>query len=322
MILVTGATGFLGHHLIPQLQQANYKIRALVRPSSNTTFLQQVGVELAYANDITDSAAVQEAVQGCTAVVHAAGLFRFWGKREWFWQTNVQGTETMLAAAQKAGVQRFIHISTIAVVGKTPAGEITETTPCQPLDAYQESKLAAEKAVLTTWQQHGLPVVILRPGAFYGPWGHYAFNRLFFEEPLRGWRIKIHGGRHITFPVYVPDVAQGVVLALSRGQGGEVYNISGRSHSHNEINQIVSDLAGISRWRLNVPKLLVLGLAQAWTAVSQITHKEPFYPVNMAPYVFQDWRVNTEKAQQQLGFMPTPFIDGARQTLAWYHQIL
>ncbi len=322
MILVTGATGFLGHHLIPQLQQANYKIRALVRPSSNITFLQQAGVELAYANDITAAAAVQKAVQGCTAVVHAAGLFRFWGKREWFWQTNVQGTETMLAAAQKAGVQRFVHISTIAVVGKTPAGEITETTPCQPLDEYQESKLAAENAARTAWQQHGLPVIVLRPGAFYGPWGRYAFNRLFFEEPLRGWRIKIHGGRHITFPVFVPDVAQGVVLALSRGQSGEVYNISGRSHSHNEINQIVSDLAGISRWRLNVPKPLVLGLAQAWTAVSQFTHKEPFYPANMASYVFQDWRVNTEKAQQQLGFVPTPFIEGARQTLAWYRQML
>lgn len=321
MIFVTGATGFLGHHLIPQLQQANYKIRALVRPSSDTTFLQKAGVELAYANDITDAAAVEEAMQGCTAVVHAAGLFRFWGKREWFWQTNVQGTETVLAAAQKAGVQRFVHISTIAVVGKTPDGEITETTPCQPLDAYQESKLAAEKAALTAWKQHRLPVVVLRPGAFYGPWGHYAFNRLFFEEPLRGWRIKVHRGCRITFPVFVPDVAQGVVLALSRGQNGEVYNISGRSHSHNEINQIVSDLAGISRWRLNMPEPLVLGLAHAWTAVSRLTHKEPFYPINMAPYVFQDWRVNTEKAQHQLGFVPTPFIDGARQTLAWYRQM-
>ncbi len=320
MILITGATGFLGHNLVPMLVQAGYEIRALVRPTSNTDFLERLGVELAYTDDIANQAAVQAACRGCDQVVHAAGLFRFWGKPHEFWQTNVEGTTAMLNAALANDVKRFIYISTIAVVGTTPAQEvIDENTVCRPQEPYQLSKLEAETRVLA-YGQEGLPVIVLRPGAFYGPWGRYAFNRLFFEEPLRGWRIRVDGGRHITFPVFVPDVAQGIMLALDKAKPGEIYNISGRSLTHNEANNIISDLAGIGRWRINIPRNLVISLSRAWTGLSHFTRKEPFYPINMAPYVFQDWHISTAKAEKELGFTPTSFETGARQTLQWYKE--
>ncbi|HID52161.1 MAG TPA: NAD-dependent epimerase/dehydratase family protein [Anaerolineae bacterium] len=320
MILITGATGFLGHNLVPMLVQAGYDIRALVRPTSNTGFLEKLGVELAYTDDIANQTTVLEACQGCDQVIHAAGLFRFWGEPEEFWQTNVAGTTAVLNAALNHNVQRFIYISTIAVVGTTPTQEvIDENTVCRPQEPYQLSKLEAETRVLA-YGQEGLPVIVLRPGAFYGPWGRYAFNRLFFEEPLRGWRIRVDGGKHITFPVFVPDVAQGIMLALDKGKLGEIYNISGRSMTHNEVNNIVSDLTGIGHWRMNIPSSMVVALARAWTALSRVTHKEPFYPINMAPYVFQDWHISTAKAEKELGFVPTPFEIGACQTLKWYKE--
>ena len=320
MILLTGATGFLGHNLVPRLRGAGYPIRALVRPTSDTTFLQQFGVELAYADDISDAGAVLNACQGCRQVIHAAGHFRFWGNMADFWQPNVAGTKAMLDAAVAAGVERFIHISTIVVVGRTQGTLIDETTPCHPQEPYQLTKYEGEQLALAYHEKYGLPVVVLRPGAFYGPWGRYAFNRLFIEEPLRGWRIKVNGGRHITFPVFVPDVAQAILQALTRGEPGQIYNICSQSLSHNEVNAIISDLARISQWRLNIPAGLVISLARAWTAVSRITHREPFYPINMAPYVFQDWRINTAKAQKEMGFAPTPFAIGAAETLKWYWQ--
>lgn len=320
MILITGATGFLGHHLVPRLVQAGLPVRALVRPTSNTAFLRALKVELAYTDDITNQTAVSEAMQGCDQVIHAAGLFRFWGEADEFWRINVAGTTAVLNAALRHNIQRFIYISTIAVVGTTPAQEvIDENTVCRPQEPYQLSKLEAETRVLA-YGQEGMPVVVLRPGAFYGPWGRYAFNRLFFEEPLRGWRIRVDGGRHITFPVFVPDVAQGVALALEKGKPGEIYNISGRSLTHNEANNIISDLAGIGHWRLNIPSSMVVALARTWTALSRITHKEPFYPINMAPYVFQDWHISTAKAEKELGFVPTPLEEGAYQTLKWYKE--
>lgn len=321
MILVTGATGFLGRHLIPLLVEAGYAVRALVRPTSDVSFLQAHGVELAYANDITDSPAVRRACAGCEQVIHAAGQFRFWGKLLDFWQTNVEGTAVMLEAAEQAGVQKFIHISTIAVAGHIEPGQIIdEQFPCQPQDAYQRTKYEGEQLALTYQQRRGVPVVVVRPGAFYGPWGHYAFNRLFFEEPLHGWRIKVAGGKQIIFPVYTADVAQGILLALKHGRVGEIYNICGEPMSHNQGNAIVSDLAGIAHWRINIPKYGVLALAWAWTQLSRYTGREPFYPINLRLYVFQDWQVSIEKARRELGFEPTPFVEGARATLNWYRE--
>ena len=321
MILITGATGFLGHHLVPALVQHGHRLRAVVRHSSDTQFLQKLGVELAYAEDITDTAVLEKACAGCEQIIHAAGLFRFWGQPEEFWQTNVEGTTAVLQAISQQPIKRFIYISTIAVVGKPPTNRpIDETTRCNPLEPYQRSKLEAEKRVLAAHQQDGLPAIVLRPGAFYGPWGRYAFNRLFFEEPLKGWRIKVDNGRHITFPVFVPDVVQGVELALRNGRFGEIYNICGQSLEHNRVNAIVNNLAGIGHWRVNFPTWMVLLLARTWTALSKFTGREPFYPINMAPYVFQDWHVSYQKAADELGFQPTPFAEGAKQTLEWYWQ--
>jgi dihydroflavonol-4-reductase len=321
MVLVTGATGFLGRYLVPLLVQEGYGVRALVRRTSEVGFLRELGVELVYGEDITDTTAVSIACANCEAVIHAAGQFRFWGSMIDFWQTNVEGTAVILEAAANAGVQKFIHISTIAVAGKIDPGQlIDEETPCRPQDAYQRTKYEGEQLALAYHQRRGLPVVVLRPGAFYGPWGEYAFNRLFFTEPLHGWRIKVAGGKHIIFPVYTADVAQGVLLGLKHGRAGEIYNICGESISHNQGNAIVSELADIYPWRLNVPKAAVMALAWAWTHLSRYTGREPFYPLNLRLYVFQDWQVSTAKAQRELGFRPTPFREGAAETLAWYRR--
>jgi nucleoside-diphosphate-sugar epimerase len=115
-------------------------------------------------------------------------------------------------------------------------------------------------------------------------------------------------------------VVQGILCALAKGQPGATYNICGQSLSHNEINAIVSDLAQISHWRLPIPAQAVLLLAHSWTMLSRFTQQEPFYPSNLAHYVFQDWRVSSAKAERELGFSPTPFAEGAKATLEWYWQ--
>jgi dihydroflavonol-4-reductase len=320
-VLVTGATGFLGHTLCPYLVERGYSLRALVRPSSTRDFLRPLGVELAWG-DVRDPTAVHAATQGCRAVVHAAGKFRFWGQREDFFAANLEGTRNLLEAARQAGVERFVHVSTIAVIGAPRSGTtIDEQYPPAPRDDYQRSKLEGERLALHYHQEHGLPTLVLRPGAFYGPGGRYALNRLFFEDPLKGLPMQVYGGRHITFPVYIRDVAQGVDLALRRGQPGEIYNVSGPSLSHRAISDIVDRLLGYRIQRLEAPAWGMLALAQIWTWLSRFTGQEPYYPINLAFYVFYDWQVSSEKAQRELGFVPTPFEEGARATLDWYREL-
>jgi dihydroflavonol-4-reductase len=320
LVLVTGATGFLGHTLCPYLVERGYRLRALARHSSEWGFLRPLGVELTWG-DVRDPRAVHKAVEGCQAVVHVAGKFRFWGQREDFFAVNLEGTRNALEAARQAGVERFIYISTIAVVGVPRHGVVIdeEYSPA-PHDDYQRSKLAAEQLVLRYHQEHRLPTLVLRPGAFYGPGSRYAFNRLFFEDPLKGLPLRVHGGRRISFPVYIRDAAQGIDLALKRGRPGEVYNISGRSLSHRQIDNVVNRLLGYNIHRFSVPGWVMIALAWVWTRLSHHTGREPYYPINLAPYVFCDWEVSSEKARRELGFIPTPFEEGARATLAWYRE--
>lgn len=321
-VLVTGATGFLGHNLVPVLLDAGYHVRAFVRRESDVSWLRGKPIELV-TGDVSDLSSVSAAAQGCRYVVHAAGRFRFWGTRSKFQNINVDGTHNTLEAARRAGVEKFIHISTVVAVGKPQQGRvIDEHHPLDPQDAYQRSKARGEDLANEAYRQHGLPVVILRPGAFYGPWGRYAFNRLFFEDPLHGLLIKVKRGRLLTFPVYIKDVAAGIVAALERARPGETYNLSGESITHNQANAIVSRLAGLTTFRFNVPRAGMVGLGWLMTqSANVITHQEPFYPLNLAHYVFHNWAVSSEKARRELGFTPISFEEGARLTLAWYRKM-
>lgn len=321
MLLVTGATGFLGRNLVPHLLQSGHCVRVLVRASSRADWLRESNVDLV-VGDVCDPDAVAHAVAGCRKVIHAAAHFRLWGPERVFYRTNLEGTCILLDAALRARVERFVYISTVVVIGRPLPGRIIdENHPACPNNPYESAKFAAEQAVLQAWRDENLPVIILRPGAFYGPWGRYAWNRLFFEDPIRGLLLKVHGGHRFTFPVFIRDVAQAIELALTRGRLGEIYNICGEPITHNQANQVINELAGLPHFRLNVPPWSMIALAALMTAWGWLMGTEPFYPLALESYVFDSWRVSSQKAREELGFVPTPFEQGVRQTLQWYREI-
>lgn len=321
MIAVTGATGFLGHNLIPLLVERGHTVRILARSTSQHQFLIDLGVEEIHG-DTRDASAVDRLMDGCDAVIHGAGYFRFWGKADDFHSTNVLGTANVLEAAHRSNVQRFIHISSVVVVGAPKPGTIIdEQYVCEPRDDYQRSKLAGEALVTNYHDNFGLPTIIFRPGAFYGPYGRYAWNRLFFEDPhIHHLPIQIHGGQLLTFPIYLPDLARVIDAALTCGTPGEIYNVSGPSMTHHEVNDVISRLIGDHPHFFNAPDWGMLLIARLLTFFSRFTHHEPYYPINLAPYVFNNWIVDSSKAVRDLGFAATPFVDGARATIEWYRQ--
>ncbi|MDX1993782.1 MAG: NAD-dependent epimerase/dehydratase family protein [bacterium] len=319
MFFVTGGTGFLGRHLIPALCREGHQVRVLSRHPDSNTWLQRYPSVEVVQGDLGDAARIATLIQGCRYVIHAGGLFRFWGDEQNFMRTNAEGTENVMAAASQAGIERVVHISSIAVIGHPdPANVIDETHPPQPADAYQRSKLEGEQIALRYCRDHQLPVIILRPGAFYGPFGEYAFNRLFFRDPMRGVIMQIDGGRYIIFPAYIADVVQGIFKALDRGISGEVYNICGDWISHKEAFDIICREARLPWPRARIPGWLGIATSRFLEAASQLTRQEPFWPINLRSYVYNSWRVSSEKARQELGFVPTTFLEGARRTIAWY----
>ncbi|NJL92713.1 MAG: NAD-dependent epimerase/dehydratase family protein [Anaerolineae bacterium] len=166
MILVTGGTGFLGRNMLPLLLQAGYAVRVITRQPEAYPWLGPLPVDI-FQGDITDLPTVQRATEGARYVIHAAGLWRFWGRAADFEAANTLGTHNVLEAARQAGVEKLVYVSTIAVAGypREPI-LIDETCPPQPVDAYQRSKLAAEQLLLAAHQSGGLRGVIVRGGLF------------------------------------------------------------------------------------------------------------------------------------------------------------
>lgn len=318
MIFVTGGTGFLGRHLIPTLCRAGYPLRVLTRhPEANRWLCKYPRVEVV-RGDLTSGEGL-DAVQGCDYVIHAAGLFSMWNMAGDFDATNVMGTENLLALATHANVKRVVYVSTIAVIGNPqPSCIIDEAHPPRPADPYQASKLKAEQIIKRYHYQQHIETVILRAGAFYGPLGDYAFNRLFFTDPMRGIIMQMDGGHYRIFPVYIGDVAQGILLALTQGRSGEIYNLSGEPISHRAAFDIICKEADIHWPRLNLPGFVGINFSRLLNLISRITRREPFWPLGLRSYVFNDWHVSSDKARQELGFVPTDFIDGAKRTIAWY----
>jgi nucleoside-diphosphate-sugar epimerase len=268
---------------------------------------------------VLDAESLRPAVAGCRFIVHAAGYFRFWGNEQDFDVTNVGGTERLLNAALGSSVERIVHVSTVAVIGNpSPDQIVDETHPACPADAYQRSKLRAETLALQYHHEFQLPVIVLRPGAFYGPLGQYAFNRLFFKDPMRGIIMQVDGGRYVIFPVYIGDVAKSILQALTAGRVGEIYNICGESIPHHEAFDIVCKEAGLHWPRLPIPGWLGVSVSRWMTVISNITQREPFWPINLRSYVYNYWRVSSDKARRELNFAPTDFREGARRTIAWY----
>lgn len=322
-VFITGGTGFLGRTLLPYLQQhTDWQLRVLTRNPETHQWLQDLSRVEVVEGDISDMQIVMDGVAGCDYVIHAAARFRFWGKREQFNQTNVIGTQNVLDAAVAANVQKFLHVSTVVVVGDpSHDGEIDELHPTHPADDYQRTKLLAEQLALAYVERHQLPVVVLRPGAFYGPHGHYAFNSLFFEDPLRGLHLGVEGGRYYTMPTYIEDMAQAIVLGLEQGQVGEIYNIVSQYLLHRDVHHIIADAAGISRFHIFAPAFVMIPFGRFLTALGYIFGFEPKYPVTLRSYIFNNWKVSNAKARHELGFVSTPFEDGVKSTLDWYRSI-
>jgi nucleoside-diphosphate-sugar epimerase len=319
MIFVTGGTGFLGRHLIATLCRAGCEIRVLTRDPSRHPWLRRYPRLEVIQGDLLDRDLLIRASEGCRYVIHAGGLFRFWGDERQFMETNATGTENMLAAVTGSDIERFVHISSVAVIGQpAPNRIIDESHPPQPSDPYQRSKLQGEKIALRYHEQHNVPVVILRPGAFYGPLGEYAFNRLFFKDPMRGIIMQVDGGHYITFPAYIGDVARGILNSLEHARPGDIYHLCGDWLTHKEAFDIVCQEAGL-RWpRPPIPGWLGINTALFMEFVARFTRQEPFWPINMRSYVYNNWRVSSEKARRELGFEPISFREGARRTIAWY----
>jgi dihydroflavonol-4-reductase len=314
-VLLTGASGFIGSHVLASLLDAGYPVRALVRPGSR--WRAPAGAET-LEGDVRRSGELVRGIEGCRWLVHVAGSYSFSPRRRAEANAvNVRGCASLLEAARLAGVERAVVTSSSATVGPAPEGGLaTEADRAEPdgHSAYHASKIAQERAALAA----RLPVVLVLPTAPVGagdaaptPTGRMVL------DVLRGRVPGSVGGGGLNL-VDVRDVARAHLAALERGVARERYLVGGVNVTLDEAFGLVASAAGSRRPRLRIP------YAVAWLAGNvdelrcRVTGEEPAIPLEGVRMARHRMWVDASRARRDLGVHPSPITPALDAAVRWY----
>ena len=320
-VLLTGATGLLGGHLLQELRQRGEQIRALVLPVENAERLIAQGIEVA-RGDVTDASTLAPAVKGVDIIFHLAGMMGVNRPLADYRLVNVTGSENLYRAAQAAGVRRFVHTSSHTVYGLGYGRFLTEKDALRPdPDPYSITKAEGDRLIRRLMLNTSMETVILRPGTFFGPGDRLHFGRI-AQRMKQGKGVIIGRGDNALPFCYVTDVAQGFLLAAYHEKApGNVYNISNdRPLTQQEIFNAVADDTGGQRPTRHLP---YLPLYYASIVAERIAHTIHIRPpaTRLGVMMFgSDNRHSIEKARCELGYQPEVDVrEGIRLAGAWFN---
>jgi 2-alkyl-3-oxoalkanoate reductase len=307
-IFITGATGLVGSHAAEEALRRGHRVKALVRPSSDTRWLDEWGVEKV-PGDLEDADALRRGVEGANWVFNCAAKVGDWGSLEEFRRLNVAALRLLLDAALNAKVGRFVHVSSLGVYeGRDHFGTDESVAPAtQSLDAYTRSKNEAEALALQYHREKGLPVSIVRPGFIYGPRDRTVLPKLL--DALRGKKFFYFGsGEQALNCIYVKNLVAGIFLAAEVPAAiGEVFNLTdGARVSKKQFVGRVAELAGLKPPTRKIPLWLARMLARGLERRAK-RKNSPVPPlVNQARYKFLGLNLDysIEKARRVLGYDP------------------
>ena len=321
-VLITGATGLLGGHLIKELQQCNEEIRALVLPAENADNLLKHGIEVV-RGDITDACGLEPAVKNVEVIFHLAGMMGVWRPLADYRLVNVKGSENLYKAAQRAGVRRFVHTSSHTVYGLGHGRFLTENELLRPdPDPYSISKAEGDRLLRRLLLSGDVETVILRPGTFFGPGDRLHFGRM-AQKMKDGKGVIIGRGDNALPFCYVTDVVQGFLLAAYHEKApGNVYNITNdRPLTQQEIFDAIADAVGGVRPKRHLPYLPVYyGAIAAEKVVAPATRTKPLVTQLGAMMFGSDNKHSVEKARRELGFEPKVDLrEGIKRAAEWFN---
>lgn len=318
--LVTGASGFVGSHLVRLLTARGEAVRVLARPTSRLSVLEGLPVECVFG-DLRDAATLGPALEGVARVYHVAADYRLWAKDpEEIYQSNAEGTRNLLQAAREAGVERVVYTSTVGTIAVPGSGELpneeTQTRLGNMIGHYKRSKFLAEQEALRAARE-GLPVVIVNPTTPVGPgdWKPTPTGRVIVDFLNGRTPAYVDTGLNI---VAVEDVAEGHVLAAERGKVGERYLLGGRNMTLKEIFAVLAEFSGRPAPRWRIPHFVALGVAAVENAISALFGDEPQIPLEGVRMARHKMFVDSSKAVRELGFHPGPAEDALRRAAQWY----
>jgi nucleoside-diphosphate-sugar epimerase len=303
-VFVTGATGFIGSHLVPRLLQDGHTVHCMVRSPEKAAALEKSGVKI-FFGDVTNKASITPGMQTCDWVVHLAGIYSFWEPdKSIYRKVNVEGTRNVMECCLETGIKKVIYTSTVGVWGKPAQIPFNEETPVGPkrFCEYGRTKYEGE---LIAWEMHkkrGLPLVVIYPAAVLGRGDNRATGRYFkmiFEGKLP----------FIVFPhsklsfVYVEDVVFVIQnIFINNNCIGKKYIIAAETKTIQDINKMIAAIACIRPPKISMPNQAVLLFAKLLTLISLFTKLPPYLDLSYElalTLMFGSW-ANGDKVKKEM----------------------
>ncbi len=323
MILVTGAGGFVGSAVVRRLLREGHRVRAFVRPTSSRVNLAPLKIEIA-EGDLRDPPSVERAMQGVRFVFHVAADYRLWARHpDDIVRTNVEGTRAVMAAAQRAGVERVVYTSSVATLASRPEGAPSDETSRLAAEAavgaYKYSKIVAERLVESMIAADNLPAVIVNPSTPIGPGDvrPTPTGRIIVEAASGRMPAFVDTGLNL---VHVDDVAAGHLAALQKGRIGERYILGGQDVLLGAMLADIARLVDRAPPKLRLPRALIYPIAYGAEAVAHFTGREPFVTTTGLKLAKDHMFFSSAKAERELGYRARPYTEAIADAIAWFRQ--
>ena len=316
-VLITGAGGFIGSHLVDSQLEHGHHVRAvdlhldLLRNQTAHPCLQLI------RGDITDKDLVPKLVEGIDVVYHLASAHLDVSlSDEHYHRVNVAATLSVLEAARQAGVRRFVHCSSVGVIGDVKHPPADETTECHPVNIYERTKLEGERAALDFAHRTGLSVVVVRPAWVYGP--RCPRTEKLFRTISKG-RFPIFGrGKNMRHPVYITDAIYGLELcAESPDIDGEVFIIAGELPVESrELVSVIRDQLNIRTPQIYLPIFLGQATGMSLELLFKLIGRQPPFSRRSMDFFLKHNSYTIAKAQSRLNYRPqVDLLTGIQKTI-------
>lgn len=319
LVLVTGASGFIGGAVVRLLISKGFPVRALARSSSIRDNIPDA-CEV-FQGDVTDEESVRAAMRGVSRVFHLAADYRIWAPDpEPVFRANVAGAELVMREAMRAGVERIVHTSSVATLAAANGCICTEKdrlSPEKAIGAYKQSKILSERLVERMVEKEGLPAVIVCPSAPLGPGDvkPTPTGRIVSEAVRGAMPAYVETGLNIA---HVDDVAAGHLAAMERGQIGERYILGGENLTLRDLLTEISRVTGRRgpQFKLPAAPLMPLAYANEWGA--RLLGYEPFLHCDSLKMSRTRMFFDDQKARRELGYTTRPVRHAVEDAVAWF----
>lgn len=325
-VLVTGATGFVGGHLVPALIEKGYEVECLVRSENKANQLKKLFDVETVIGDVTKPETLKGISNGIDYVVHLAAMGHVSAVTDeafrQFTGINEGGTKNLINEFRNSkSLKKFVHFSSTAAMGPIGHPILNEESVPNPVTPYQKSKQRSEQIIFDSFSEFGFPGVVVRPCMIYGVGGYGEFHK-FCKLMKKGVFPKVGLGKNLTPLVHVDDVVNGAILAMEKGRDGQAYILaSDSSIEMDELHRLIMKAIGKRAPYIFVPASLALGGAKIVEIISTLLGKEPIVTYRNIKSTVVDRTFDITKAKQELGYLPLmSFEDGIRTTVGWYKE--